>query len=340
MANEPARATVQTNPVRAFIQAAINLGTVTSYQSSQAEQNPDVTTGRKAPFDLWIEQGIAAPTALPTVLHASLLLLAQDQAYANQYRGDLVLASILLDQEKLTPRAIHQALCRLHFARAQGMNYALDEFLAKQGLIPLETSRHLLVSSTFPTWLPIARRSRTAIATPPVGVQERRKATRRASQRLAIAKQRRSSPVGAVIGIVGSVVIIVGTVLWANKTEPRPRVQDEPEIIMPVVHKPVKRPDPLEDAPVLIEPTAPVSLIEPTVPIPTKAIPQDLIDCPAKIRVLIDESRTANRDAKLAEARRLLEAALARLEHDESKEGGELRGECQALLQLVLKLSR
>lgn len=337
MANDPARATVQTNPVRAFIQAAINLGTVTSYQSSQAEQNPDVTTGRKAPFDLWIEQGIAAPTALPTVLHASLLLLAQDQAYANQYRGDLVLASILLDQEKLTPRAIHQALCRLHFARAQGMNYALDEFLAKQGLIPLETSRNLLVSSTFPTWLPIARRSKTAIATPPVGIQERRKATRRASQRLAIAKQRRSSPVGAVIGIVGSVVIIIGAVLWANKPEPRPRVQDEPVVTVPIVHKPVAPPEPLEDTPALIEP---VDLIAPTVQTPAKATPQDLIDCPAKVRTLIDESRTANRDAKLAEARRLLEATLARLEHDESKEGGELRGECQALLQLVLKLSR
>jgi hypothetical protein len=309
---------MMTNPIQAFIQAAVNLGTITQYQGAQTEQNPDVASGRKAPFDLWVAQDTASPGALPTVLRASLLLLAQDQAYANQYRGDLVLASILLDQEKLVPRTIHQELYRLHFARAQGMDYALDEFLAKQRLIPLETSRNLLATTTFPEWLPITRRSKIA-GVPPKGIKERRKGGK-ISRRLA--RQHKDTKVGLIAAAIAGVIMISGLTLWLTNSAPVHRIQEVP----PIVRTPTNLPDPVET---------------PTIQAPTPiALAQDLIDCPVKVRALIDESRDGNRDLKLSEARLLLEKALSRLEHEDSKEGQELRGECQALLQLVLKLSR
>ncbi len=313
-----------TNPIQAFIQAAVNLGTITQYQGAQTEQNPDVASGRKAPFDLWVEQDTVSPGALPTVLRASLLLLAQDQAYVNQYRGDLVLASILLDsdffgsQERLVPRTIHQELYRLHFARAQGMDYALDEFLAKQRLIPLETSRKLLATTTFPEWLPIVRRSKVA-GVPPKGIKERRKGGK-ISRRLA--RQQKDTKVGLIAAAIAGVIMISGLTLWLTNSAPVHKIQETP----PVVQAPVKLPDTVE-----------TPVIQAPVPV---ALAQDLVDCPVKVRALIDESRDGNRDAKLAEARLLLEKTLVRLEHENSKEGQELRGECQALLQLVLKLSR
>ncbi len=337
------------DPITAFIDAGVDTGAITLFQAQQTIQDPSLAAGEHPVFESWEHQGLVGEEALPGILRASLCKLAADAAYADQHRGDLVLAAILLDSGKIAPSVLHRAMGYHHLARCSGYAGKLEDYLDEEGTFSKKAGREMMGATTFPSWLPIVRRRsverRKANLGPPPGVSERRKVERR---RLAVAMSvRRRQRFQWVVGLVFVPASLVLAVVLYRAFSVVEHPESSPEAPMTAVSvRPARPVEPSSDpiglrdehtTPMVTETAAAVPVASQGL---SRSLPDDLRAVPDRVKRLIDEARggPATEAQKLADAETLLRTAIGRLEAIDTKDGRDLHGECQALLHLVLKM--
>ena len=302
------------DPSTAIIDAGVSASVITQNQGVRSLL--DFSADRISPFDQWTKRGLCGTGAFPKGLRVALCRLGDDPGYSGQHRGDLVLAAMLLDGGRLTPLELQRAICDLQLARREGFEGRLEDYLALKNIFPLEKSQHLLGTTTFPSWLPIVRRDRRerrkADLGPPPGIPERRRA-----------KRRSVAPKSSQLWVWVTCAAAAVALLFVLRPSPKPYV------VAPQPEKP---------------PVNSVEVVKPfveTVPAKTavapKGLPRDLLEVPGKVQALLSSTGGPAAAGAFQKAEDLLRDAMKELEGYDTPEGRALRGECQALLHLVLK---